>query len=136
MDLLIGWQEFKTEFGGNDVTMELLPLKTSEYKLLSPFMRTYDIETYEGKVEAAQAAMDMQRRCELIFDRCVRNIQGITVNGEPPTPKQLSEEALLGILAQIIASQLILISSISSVESKNFGSPSGNSETKESSQEI
>lgn len=130
MDILIGWQPYETQFRGQTVTMELLPLTVSQFRLVLPHMRRID-----DKDEAAQNAFDLIGKSLPIFQMHVRNIQGITVNGAPPTAEQIQGEALFIHLAQDIINELFIRSTITEAEEKNSGSPSeaSNSESSQPS---
>ena len=119
MDILIGWQPYETTFKGQTVTMELLPLTVSLFKLVLPHMKKI-----EDKDEAAQNALDLIGKSLPVFQGHVRGIQGFTVNGGPVAAEQVQGEALFVHLAQDIINELFIRSTITEAEGKNSGSPS------------
>jgi hypothetical protein len=117
MDLLISWKKYETKFKGETITMELLPLKVEGYSLLSPYMRKYGSDERE---QATQNALDLQAASTEILRTYVRNIKGITINGEAPTPDILSTEIRLTGLVMDIIQTLIMRSLIGEGEEKNL----------------
>jgi hypothetical protein len=130
-DLLIGWQAYETEFLGDKVTMELLPLKNDTYRIVSPYMKKY-----ESNEEITAACLEMQGKTLPIIERHVRNIKGVTVNGEPPTPEMLSQEVNLAMLTQDIVQELVVRSLLTKGEVKNLPEPSGQQTKAEDTQQA
>lgn len=120
MDIIINWARYETLFQGETVSMDLLPLRTSDFRFLSGYMRKTD-----DMSEAADLGLKMLEGSAPIFERCVRNIQGVTVNGAPPTSEMLAQESVLVFLAKDIAQELFLRSMLKAGEEKNSGPQSG-----------
>lgn len=123
MDIIIDWRPYNTEFAGEKVTMDLLPLLTSEYKLLGRMFQRSD----DNASNQADNIMDIIGKSEPILSRTVRNIVGVTVNGQPPTAVQLSEEAQLMILSRDILQELFLRSMVGIPDAKKLDPQSGSS---------
>lgn len=126
MDILIGWQPYETTFKGEAVSMELRPLFNDQYRLVLPFMRKF-----ETREETTQKILEMLTKCESIFEACVRDVKGVTVNGSPPTSKDLCYEAKIALLSQDIVQQLFIISTVPEGEEKNFAPPSDSSSSED-----
>lgn len=122
-DLLIGWKPYETEFKGDAVTMELLPLTVPLFKAILPNMKKI-----EDKDEASQNALEMLGKCLPIFQNHVRNIKGLTINGAAPTAEQIHEEAMLIHFAQDIVNELFMRSVVTKEQEGNLNPPSVSSE--------
>jgi hypothetical protein len=124
MDYLINWETFETTFKGEKVTMELLPLDVGDYSVLAPYLKPFD-----NPAEAVAVTSEIMSKTRHIIGRYVRNIKGITINGEPPTAEILTTTVRLSGLFMAIIQQLVLISLMSEEERKNSRLPSDTSLT-------
>ena len=120
MDITISWQAWETEFRGEKITMELRPLKTKAMLLLMPYLGST-----QNPEQAGRASMEMAQLAPQIFPEHVRNLQGLTINGQPPTWEIMAEELMFTALIVEIMAQLASISAVSEEEQKNFTGPSG-----------
>lgn len=121
MDILIGWQPYETEFRGAKVTMELLPLKVDTYKIITPYMVKFD---EDQKKEAELNGLELQSKALLVFKDHVKDISGITINGEPVTAEMLATQIKLSHLSHDILRELTARTLIDRVQEKNSERPS------------
>jgi hypothetical protein len=131
MDIIIGWQRYETQFRGEVITMELYPLKVEHYLMLSPFMKKFD-----DRDEATRNALSLQQAGLPIIKEYVRDIKGLTINGEVPTPELLATEAKLAFITLNILQELFMRSTLMKDEEKNLPLPSGDLQTAETQAEI
>lgn len=132
MDIIIKWEKYETEFNGEVVTMNLRPLKRPAMLLLMPYIT-------EATVREPKSADDMndsdiigvvmdsykvQGLVGDIFPEHMKDLKGITVNGEPVTPEMFQEEIILNPLVVDIMTKLMNISQLSKEDQKNLSSPS------------
>lgn len=131
-NISIGWQKYDTEFNGHPVSMEIRPLKNSAMITLTPYLGKAETIKEDGKnmVEAVVNMYDIQRIAKDILPDHVKNITGLTVNNEPPTPETLADESMLSSLVLDIIGKLSLISQLTREDEKNFAGLS-NKETSE-----
>lgn len=139
MDITIGWTKFepKSKIGENEISVEVRPLKNWAWLELLPLMQQMipkntgeSTKDYLARLSPDERAslekesINIQRLAKTIFPEHVRNFQGVTVNGEPPTPEQLSEEVIfMGITIEIMM-HLITISNLGEGDLKNSSGPS------------
>jgi len=119
---LIDWVPFETEFMGDKVTCELRRLKSEAFMKLAPYMK---LAGEEDAIKITVSMFEMQQLVPSLFPEHVRNLQGITINGEIPTLDQLSEESVLVELVFDIIGELAKISRVSEGEAKNSKRQSG-----------
>lgn len=105
-DIKTGWMKFETEYNGNMISMELLPMETMD------MLDLLDLATGDPK-----AIMPI---IEPYFEKYVRNIDGITINGDPPKANQFTTVGRLYALAMVILTELGMISQLSENERKNL----------------
>jgi len=110
-DIKTGWMKFETEYNGNMISMELLPMETMA------MLDLLDLATGDPK-----AIMPI---IEPYFEKYVRNIDGITINGDPPKANQFATVGRLYALAMVILTELGMISQLSENERKNLKGLSG-----------
>ena len=132
MDLVIDWRKYETEFMGEPVSMELRPLKRWAWFELAPLLENHNpkkedetAQEYIARLtedERKKMSHDSEKLQELsakIFPEHVKNIQGITVNGEVPTWEQISEEIIFLNLCVDICGQLAEVSTLTKTDEKN-----------------
>lgn len=122
MDYLIGWKEFKTDFNGRDVTMELLPLTLEAAIALTPIagsLISASQETDGNGLHFQTKMLAMQRDAAPVLAKHVRGIKGFTVNGENPAMKLLCETPIFCPIIAKIVSELIVSSTLQQTEVKN-----------------
>jgi hypothetical protein len=148
-DIIIDWEEYKTDFRGHEVTMQLRPLKRWASVALTPIFkrsrekfienekkkRQIEVEKSEGiepknepeKVteEEINFAYDVQAVAEKVFPDHVKDIVGITVNKLAITIPVLCEESAFGPLCIDIVGELAKRSNLTEQEEKNSNGPSG-----------
>lgn len=122
MDVLIGWTKKEFKFNGEIITAELRPLKRSAMLLLSPYISMGE-EKEQSKLMAT--ALELQELAEKIFPEHVRNIENLTVNGNPVKVEELAEESVFCALVGSIISTLSIISSLTTDQAKNSEGLSG-----------
>ena len=130
LDLLIGWQPFETGFRGEKVTMEIRPFRRKAMMVVVPYITkgTPEIKEHMDEKEIgslADSAFELQALAADILPEHVRNIQGITLNGQPLSFEDLAEEPTLLPLTLAIITQIASLSALDSGEAKNSGGPSG-----------
>jgi len=111
MDIIIDWEVFQTTFKGEEITMELLPLETKTLLNLG----------------AVASSSDPSKTMDLIgdiFPGHVRNVKGLTISGETPTPEQFATISKLYPLTTTILTQLGMISQLTEEDVKNSNGPS------------
>ena len=118
LDLIINWQPYETEFRGEKITMELLPLRNDAMLALLPFI-VEDSRKKKKEAEQAMVSLEIQKVAGKILHGHIRDLQGLTINGKPPTVEQLSTEYALCPLAVDIMSELTIRSNLSRDEVKN-----------------
>lgn len=139
MDIIIDWQSFTptTKIRGETISAEVRPLKNWAWLELLPLMEKLTLKkegettkdylarlTPAEKSNLERESISIQRLAKTIFKDHVRNFQGITVNGQPPTPEQLSEEVIfMGVTVEIMV-YLITISNLGEEDVKNSNGPS------------
>jgi len=132
MDIIIDWQTFSTEFADGEISMELRPLKSYAMFMLSPYLdnpnpklKEESVEEYTARLsgeDKARLLLNSQKIQELsskIFPDHVRNIQGVTVNGQPLTIEQIATEVVFLQLSVEICGQLASISRLTKEDEKN-----------------
>lgn len=125
MDILTNWERYETQFRGEQITMELLPLQNDAYALIAPLLKPY-MEATRGddKIDIAIRMAELTRTAIPIFQGYVRNISGITVNGQPVTPEDFATNLKLSNLALSVISELVMRSVLWEDERKNLRLPS------------
>lgn len=135
------WEDYKTEFQGEEVTMKVRKLKRWAFMELLPHMTQAENahvnlqkhnQTGEGDaigviIDAATAMNALQEVGETIFAEHVKDIHGIEVDDKPITPDQLCTESCFKALATDIIMHLSAISTLMSESEKNSGRLSGTS---------
>lgn len=121
MDYIIGWQEYKTEFNGEQVKLQIRPLKTEAMLLLAPYISE---NPGESTVKLMVNSLELQRLGKKILPDHAKDLQGITVNGQVPDWDLLCDEVMFVNLVVEIIGKLSLISILSKEEKKNSGEPS------------
>ena len=146
-DIIIDWEEYKTDFRGHEVKMQLRPLKRWASMLLTPiFKRSREVylenkrkkdkaennpkeetEKEPEKVteEDINFAYRVQEIAMKVFQDHVKDIVGITVNKEAITIPVLCEESAFGPLCIDIVGELAKRSKLTEPEEKNSNGPSG-----------
>ena len=107
VDILIDWQQHEFDFNGEVVAMELLSMDV----VISLMLSEVNIESRKDK----QVEITTK-----IFERCVRNIRNLTINGKPVTAEQLANTLQLIELANAVIERLIKISHISRPDKKKL----------------
>jgi hypothetical protein len=137
INIIIGWQKFETDFQGQKVSMEVRPLKRWAWFVLQPIFQKMPSKNKDETTEAylerltsddmgrlTQGSADLQDASAKIFKDHVRNIEGITVNGEPVSFDVMAEEVVFMRLSIEICNKLMEISNIKDGEEKNSGGQS------------
>ena len=122
MDYLIDWQEYKTKFNGDKVTMELLPLGNEGMIKIMPFL---SIGNEADSMEATKRMFECCKVAADIFPDHVRNIKGFTIGGKEPDGEQLSKRPIFSSFVADIIGQLSKISTLTPEEIKNSAGRSG-----------
>ena len=105
-DILIDWQKHEFNLDGENVSIELCPLAVGAvFKLMK-------IKTDDPDDRQIEIMTD-------IFNRYVRKIEGITINGKPINSEQLANTTQLMGLAADVMTKLTQISQLPKVEEKN-----------------
>jgi len=123
MDVLIGWKEKEYEFAGSKVTIEVRPLQIAAMIALLPHM--VDAPTDDGDMKLAiESSLRIQEvAAEFFFDH-VRNVRGITINGETiENPAVLCQEIVFSTLVVQIVGDLIQVSTLSETNEINLDEP-------------
>ena len=117
----LGWREYKTEFQGSEVSMELRPLKTASLLEITDLF-----EGYGGNKTAIVGQLKMQDVFRHLHADHVRNLTGIEMEGDDKFgPDVVAGEALFLGLAVEIISELMSISHLLRGDSKNSSAPAG-----------
>jgi len=133
MDVVIKWEEYETEFGGDPVTMELRPLQRPAMLLLMPYISEATsrpgpadpMNLKDGElIEVVMDSYKVQGLVMNIFPEHMKNLEGLTVNKEPVTCQMLQDEIILNPLVVDIMTKLMNISQLSKEDQKNLSSPS------------
>jgi hypothetical protein len=112
LDLIIKWEPCEIEIGAHKISMELLPLSREKMIALVPYMKRNDDS-------ALVDAYKMQGEAKPILAGNMRNLRGLTINGEEPSIETLcSESVCCGIVAKILT-ELVVRSSLKEDEAKN-----------------
>ena len=122
MDIIIGWQDYTTEFNGEAVSMQLRPLTRKGFLLLSPHMGIFQAYAKKEQVDglAAQTGLfELQGVCRELFQTHLKGLVGFTVNGKEPRIEDLTEESVFATLCTDIVGRLFLISVLDRADSKN-----------------
>ena len=139
INLIIKWQKWETEFQGEKISMELLPLKVGTNLLLTPFFIRIEEQDNKGKaigigkkdvkidqdklsqyiIESTRLETELQNVCRDIFPSHVRDIQNMTINDKPVDPIILCEEPVFSSLVLQIVTRLYRISRITAEQAKN-----------------
>lgn len=132
MDFLIGWQNYETEYKEKTVTMQLRSLKRDAHMVLVSHMDVFKTLAQKARMAIKKKAKtidinpeDTRKMSKLLddfapfFPKYVRNIEGITINGQPPTPEMIFDEAVFSSLVTDIISQLTVITALSQADEKN-----------------
>jgi len=133
LDLIIGWQAFETEFHGAKVNMEVRPFRRKAMMAVRPFLGTEMPEIKEGMSDEelgklADKAFELQELAGRILPDHLRNIEGITVNKQPVSIEDLSEEPVFLPLTLEIITKIAEISNIDREQEKNSEGLSGSME--------
>ena len=127
MDVVIIWQKYQTTFRGAPVSMELRPLRRDGMLAVLPF---FSATEDHGETEAERnikltiAAGALQEKIKPFIGQSVRNIEGLTVNGEPMNLDHLTDEFIFIDLFTAVISELFTRSALSRADEKNSGEPS------------
>lgn len=130
LDLIIGWQEFTTEFRGEEITMEVRPFRRKAMLAVLPYLTKQmpDIKadmTGDEISNLADKGFELQGLASDLFPEHVKNIQGITLNGTVPTFDDLADEPVFLPLTLAIITQIAGISNIDQADAKNSEGLSG-----------
>ena len=126
MDVVIQWQKCEFEFQGEKVTVELRSLKRAAMVKIFPYiekapkqktdtMKATDKEVYKLILDG----WDLQALACEILPGHIQNIQGLTINGRPPTVEELADETVLSSFTIMVMGKLISISAITEQDGKN-----------------
>ena len=98
MDIIIDWRKYETEFAGEQISMEIRPLKSWAMFALQPYLDNPNPKlkketakeyakrlTSEEKTILSNNSQKIQELSDKIFTEHVKNIEGITVNQKPIT---------------------------------------------------
>ena len=135
MDFLIGWQKFEKQIQGAAVSYEVRSLKRDAFLALIPYITDAqefkdgldDLSDRAKIIKIASASLELQKLVEPFIEDHVRNITGITLNGQPVKPVQLAQEAVLSNICTTIIGDLFTISTVTEVQEKNSGKQSDSS---------
>ena len=124
LDLIIGWQTFETEFRGEMIKMEVRPFKRKAMLAVLPYLskKMPDIKedmTEDEITDLADKSFDLQGLASDLFPDHVRDIQGITLNGRPPSFDDLADEPMFLPLTLAIITKIASISNIDLADAKN-----------------
>jgi len=129
MDFLIGWQKIEKQIQGVSVTYEIRSLKRDAFLALIPYITENQelAEEMEGMTDTekigrvAKVPLQLQQLVEPFIEDHVRNVTGITLNGNPIQPIQLAQEAVLANICTTIFGDLFTISTVAGGQEKNSG---------------
>ncbi len=120
MDILIGWQSKTYEFVGEEISVELRPLKVDAMLGLIPFIK----DTEEESVSLIADSLELQKQSKLIFPEHVRTLKGLTINGEDVKDiSVLCDEMIFSTLVVQILGDLIRMSTLTEGEEENLDEP-------------
>jgi len=111
---IVTWREESFEFNGQTVVALLRPLKRKHMLTLQPYLS-------KGKDVDMKDALEAMGEYGDIFTECVKDISGITIDGEAVTPDQLPDETALNPLAWQVVIKLISMSQLKEDDAKNSG---------------
>jgi len=140
LDLIIGWQAFKTEFREETITMDVRPFKRKAMLAVLPYLSKQMPAIKEDMADNEVAALadkgfELQGLASDLFPEHVKNIQGITINGKVPTFEELADETMFLPLTLAIITKIASISSIDQADAKNSeGLPGSTEEQAETEQ--
>lgn len=118
---LLGWQTWETNFSGDSVSMELLPLNRSEFLRLLPKLDAFYKSSQEEK-SGIQTAIEMSSVLEDVIPVVcshIRNITGFTIDDQEPNVEAVLSASVFMTLVSDIVFRLVEISKISSGDEKN-----------------
>jgi hypothetical protein len=115
LNIVVDWQEYKTEINGEEISMQLLPLKTDAFLILSPFLS--EAADITKMVEAQKASISF-------LHEYVRDIKGIVFNGREPTGEDIATQGALFQLACKILPRLVDITVMTKADEGNSEGPS------------
>lgn len=126
---LIGWQSWESEFNGDPVVMQLLPLRRSEFLRLLPMLDSIYKLSLEKKdssdsnspssVGSASEMSDILDKIEPIVADHVKDISGFTIDGAEPKILDIVSGSVFMSLVSEIVFRLVEISKIDKVSEKN-----------------
>ena len=129
MDYIFGWKKYKTEFNGDKITMQLLPLTVEAMIALTPVISNA-MEKDLSAVETQIQALEIQRAAAPIVKDHIKDVTGFTINGKPPEPVGFCGIPGFWLLVADIIGKLVTDSQLEQAEVKNLDGQSGSS-TKE-----
>lgn len=111
VNISIDWHRYEFEYAGEKIFMELQPLETDA---------VFDLMN----ISAGSLEKQHIKIMEGIFDKYVRNIENLNVNGKPATVADLANIAQLLPLAADLMTRLTDISNLSEADDGNQSSKS------------
>jgi hypothetical protein len=120
---LTSWERVEFDFRGEKVYMEIRGLYNDEYALVAPFMEQAGAQK---DVTQEQMAQNLKSLSELqpIFSSAVRNIEGITDEGEAFKPEMLARRMDVFSLAFDVILEIVNKSMLTVKEKNSSGGPS------------
>jgi hypothetical protein len=119
---LIGWQPWETKFNDDPVTMQLLPLRRSEFLRLLPMLDAIYKMSNDKDAAGINSAADMSEvldRIEPIVAEHAKDLAGFTIDGAEPKIVDIVSGSVFMPLVSEIVFRLVEISKVDKVSEKN-----------------
>jgi hypothetical protein len=126
---LIGWQPWETKFNDDPVTMQLLPLRRSEFLRLLPMLdsiwKLSQVKDEAG-INSASEMSEVLDKIEPIVAEHAKDLAGFTIDGEAPKISDIVSGSVFMPLVSEIVFRLVEISKVDKVSEKNSEGQSQN----------
>lgn len=126
---LIGWRPWETKFNDDPVTMQLLPLRRSEFLRLLPMLDSiYKLSQDKDSsgISSASEMSDVLDKIEPIVIAHVKDLSGFEVDGAAPKIEEIVSGSVFMSLVSEIVFHLVEISKIERADEKNSAGQSQN----------
>jgi hypothetical protein len=126
---LIEWQPWETKFNDDPVTMQLLPLRRSEFLRLLPMLdsiwKLSQVKDEAG-INSASEMSEVLDKIEPIVAEHAKDLAGFTIDGEAPKISDIVSGSVFMSLVSEIVFRLVEISKVDKVSEKNSEGQSQN----------
>jgi len=137
------WEDFEAVLQGQKIEMEVRKLERGAMVSILPVLQKA-LKKMDGDITQTKTAKKVTKKkkevtpeeiikymdtildqCDIqdvgpeIFENHVKNIKGLSIDGQPVTPSQIATEGCLVNLAVDIINQLVSISQLTAQEAKN-----------------